>query len=1245
MKRILTAFVVIICAVPTLRAQRAFVENKGQWNDEILYRTEFNGQIIYLKRNGFSFLEYDKETWADLMESHHGHEHDEGFKLGKAKPPIEPKKYKVRYHHYQVNFKNGNQDPSTRGILANQAYSNYFIGDNPDNWASNVRSYRELWYRDVYPNIDLHISVTDSSFKYDWVLREGANLKDIRLQYTGLESIKLRNNKLHLSTSLNDQVESIPVSFAKGSDGMRTVDVRYKLENNEVGYYTEEDDLIDLVIDPEVVFATYAGNTADNFGFTATYDSLGSLYGGGITTAPDMSFNRNGRYPATTGAFDVTYNGGIMVDGMFSDYSFPCDITVSKYDPDGKTLIYASYVGGSSNEYPHSLVVDDSMNLIILGSTFSTNYPRSANAYQRKHGGDADIVVTKLNSSGRVLKGSTFLGGTGRDGLNEGNIIKFFYADNFRGDVITDTLGNIYAAMHVRSNNFPIAGTPFQPGNAGRQDGVVFKLNPDLSQLIWGSFLGGADDDALYSIDFDSQGDIYVSGGTRSQNLQGTSGRAYPAYNGGPADGFIAVISPDGQSIRRATYWGGSNYDQIFSLDLDDNDDVYVVGQTFGGLSIIGSVYNVPKSGQFIAKMDKELKNIEFQTLFGTGDGYPDITINAFLVDECQKIFVSGWGGETSMKSYSSTRSLPITKDAYQKTTDGSDFYLIVLSKDARELLYATYFGGYRTDDHVDGGTSRFDKKGVIYQSVCASCPDAGSTESAISDFPTTSSAYAPTNRSPRCSNATFKIAFGNLNRHPEPRDTLIEVRALDTVAYSNWVTDPDWDSLFVQLSPDLQIRENLIDTDTFFSGFKQTLCSIKINADCDDVGDTINIGVFAVDQGCPGIKDSSAVIKVVVTPPPLLDPPETICLNFKGDNEIRLEWDAIPNSKYFLLTRLYRVDPNGVTTILDSFYSTAKRIYIDSDVVNPRQRNYTYYLETVNLCDKAGPTSYKVSSTKEFESPIDASYLVTATVVDNKNIMVKWSQTTEEDFGNYDVYRKTNDPGAEFVLYASTYNRADTSFIDEKVDVQKQSYCYAIVVNDNCGHVSRKSNIGCNIVLQGSTIPWKHTLHWNRYKDWEHGVDNYQLLRSVDTGRLWYRDQVDSSIRVYEDTEFDYDWGGYWYEILASEFSGGYDAQSRSNKIYLIQPPLLHVPNAFTANLDGLNEVWGIVPVFVKEYELNVFNRWGERVFRTTNKKEQWDGYYKGQQLGNSVYIYTITYKGWDKSIHRVRGTVTVLK
>jgi len=224
-------------------------------------------------------------------------------------------------------------------------------------------------------------------------------------------------------------------------------------------------------------------------------------------------------------------------------------------------------------------------------------------------------------------------------------------------------------------------------------------------------------------------------------------------------------------------------------------------------------------------------------------------------------------------------------------------------------------------------------------------------------------------------------------------------------------------------------------------------------------------------------------------------------------------------------------------------------------------------------------------------------------------------------------------------------HDRDDTTFIDESAKVNKESYCYQIVVNDNCGHVSARSNKGCTILLEGHSVPFKHELYWNEYEVWNGGVDHYDMFRSLDTGSLRYLRNTGALELNITDSTLDYDWGGYWYRVRAYEAEGSFDATSQSNKIYLIQPPLLHVPNAFTPNRDNLNELWGIVPVFVKEYHVQVYTRWGEKVYDSREKKIDWDGRYKGKIEPNSVYIYTITFTGWDRSVHHRRGTVTIIQ
>lgn len=141
-----------------------------------------------------------------------------------------------------------------------------------------------------------------------------------------------------------------------------------------------------------------------------------------------------------------------------------------------------------------------------------------------------------------------------------------------------------------------------------------------------------------------------------------------------------------------------------------------------------------------------------YSTVFGSGaTAKPNISPVAFLVDTCQNVYISGWGG--TITPGSSTTGLPITADALQNTTDGNDFYFIVFSKNAQSLLYGSYFGGNGKQEHVDGGTSRFNPEGIVYQAICASCGGGAG-------FPVTTGAYSTVNGSTNCNLGALKIAF-----------------------------------------------------------------------------------------------------------------------------------------------------------------------------------------------------------------------------------------------------------------------------------------------------------------------------------------------------------------------------------------------------------------------------------------------------------------------------------------------------
>ena len=360
------------------------------------------------------------------------------------------------------------------------------------------------------------------------------------------------------------------------------------------------------------------------------------------------------------------------------------------------------------------------------------------------------------------MEGSTFVGAYGTDGLNMGNELFYNYGDSFRGEVIVDDDDNIIVASTTQSSVFPTTlGAPQTVFGGGVSDAVLFRLNPTLSNMEWSTYFGGASDDSGYSVQIDSQGNLVMCGGTKSLNLPASADAVETTKVGG-TDGYIVKYNSAG-TLLNCTYVGTTDYDQTYFTQIDDDDFIYVIGQSTGVNTEVGAVYSNPGSGQFISKYSSDLSNLEWLTTIGTGSGSIDISPTAFLVSDCKQVYFAGWGGQTNVNSSpyaqaSTTNGLPVTSDAHQGSTDGSDFYLCVLAPEAADLVYATFFGGSTSNEHVDGGTSKFDKDGLVYQAVCAGC---GGND----DFPTTPGAWSDDNGSTNCNLASSNLTLEQFRR------------------------------------------------------------------------------------------------------------------------------------------------------------------------------------------------------------------------------------------------------------------------------------------------------------------------------------------------------------------------------------------------------------------------------------------------------------------------------------------------
>lgn len=754
--------IILFLSAGPVSAQVRFVPNEGQWADHIQHRTDVIGGGIQVEKTGWACWQ-----WApgpSVQQDHH-----EGSRKGVV---------------WQAQWVDANPMDSTgwdRSGLASDR-QHFYLSNDPSRWAEHVQPAAMVQTDNLWPGIRLRWRGTrQGRAAFEFTVEPGADPSDIAWNYRGVEPAIGPEGQLQLTHSLHDRSADFwaeltpPFAFQLSGDGtLEEVACRYHLTDGHVRFSIEEyDEQRPLIIDPEITFSTFAGSTGDNFGTTASNGPGGALVGGTVAFAPG--------YPTTPDAIEGTMD--VFADGV-------SHTAVTVFNPDGSNLLYSTYLGGSRADIPHSLAYNETWGQIALfGTTGSTDFPTTAGAFQTDfntgpavditiYGVDPqpnglDCYLLTLDGGDFTLNASTFFGGSGIDGLNNADGLRANFGDFYRGQIDIGPNGSLWVATTTTSTDLPMPGSP---ANAGAHDALIAGFSADLSNLLCGRTFGGSASDAAYSIEVSPDNSfggldnlqVLVGGGTLSSNLPLPDGSIQPAPQG-DTEGWIAQFnaSPNNLTAQFGTYHGLSDYDQVYFVQRDGTGRPYAFGQARGGMPVIGDVYSNPGSGQYITCFLPDLSDIEWQTVIGTGSTTIDLSPTAFLVSECEQIYISGWGGETNGTggtgdvAGSTTFGLPTTDSPFQVGTDGSDFYLAVLSPNAGDLVYATFFGGPFANEHVDGGSSRFDQNGTVYQAVCAGC-------GGMNDFPSTDNAWSPDNPSPNCNMGVFKFELGKLNAEIE---------------------------------------------------------------------------------------------------------------------------------------------------------------------------------------------------------------------------------------------------------------------------------------------------------------------------------------------------------------------------------------------------------------------------------------------------------------------------------------------
>ena len=445
---------------------------------------------------------------------------------------------------------------------------------------------RKIVYQNIYPHIDWVLYTNNGSLKHEFVVRKGGKVSDIRIKYGGASDIKLNaSGSLIAATAQGTVTEQVPSSFQQ--DGKK-VKSEFRL-NGDILTYDVSSYKGDLTIDPVLEWATYYGGGSNDRANAVAADDSGNVYVAGETNSTASI--------ATIGAYDVTFGGGIS------------DAFIAKFNSQGVRQ-WATYFGGSGDDFATGVALDQANNVYIAGRTSSTTGISTPGSNQPGYGGGVNDAFLAKFSSGGNIQWATYYGGS---------------LDDDATGVATDVSGNIYITGYTSSSNGISTSGAYQFVYGGGRDVFLAKFT-SAGVIVWGTYYGGLNYDSGGGIATDLSGNVFITGSTTCTIGIATPGSYQNTFGGGATDAFLTKFSGAG-ALLWGTYYGGFFYDYGTGLATDSLGNIFMTGWTESttGIATPGAFQDTIGGGAndaFVAKFNSA-GGIQWATYYGgSGDDF-----------------------------------------------------------------------------------------------------------------------------------------------------------------------------------------------------------------------------------------------------------------------------------------------------------------------------------------------------------------------------------------------------------------------------------------------------------------------------------------------------------------------------------------------------------------------------------------------------------------------------------------------